>query len=147
MLTVDHWLVVAVTAVTVALCVVLHFEGLRLISDKLPTPHHHRRRRMVYIILSVLAIHVIEIWIFGLTYYGLLQFDARFGELAGLDALSLFDCVYYSAVVFSTLGFGDIVPKGHLRFVTGTEAVAGLTFITWSASYTFLTMSRGWTER
>jgi len=31
-----------------------------------------------------------------------------------------------------------------LRFMTGTEAIAGLTFITWSASYTFMEMLKIW---
>ena len=31
-----------------------------------------------------------------------------------------------------------------LRFITGTEAIAGLTFITWSASYTFMEMLKIW---
>jgi len=144
-LTVDHLLMVLATAAVLILCVVLHFEGLRLLSDRLPTPHHHRRRRIVYVIMSVLCLHMIEIWFFGLAYYGLLQSD-RFGTLEGMDVITVLDCVYYSAVVFSTLGFGDMVPKGHIRFLTGTEGVAGLTFITWSASYTYLAMTRTWTE-
>jgi len=30
------------------------------------------------------------------------------------------------------------------RFMTSTEAIAGLTFITWSASYTFIEMLKIW---
>lgn len=40
------------------------------------------------------------------------------------------------------LVFGDIVPTGPMRFVTGTEAICGLALITWSASFTFLVMQR-----
>jgi hypothetical protein len=49
--------------------------------------------------------------------------------------------------VFTTLGFGDILPEGPIRFMTGVEAVSGLTFITWSASFTFLEMLKTWNHR
>lgn len=145
MLTVYHWLTVAATATAVVVCVLLHYEALRFISDWLPTPPHQRRRRVVYLILCLLVVHVVEIWIFGLTYFGLLQIDG-FGSLDGIPEVTILECVYYSAVVFSTLGFGDVIPTGAVRFVTGMESIAGLTFITWSASYTYLTMTRTWAE-
>ena len=145
LLTDEHWITVGVTVAAVMSCVFLHFEVLRLASDMLPTPKHHRRRRIAYLILCILTLHVVEIWIFGFVYYGLLQYD-HFGTLVGMDPVTLFDCVYYSAVVFSTLGFGDIVPDGLIRFVTGMESIAGLTLITWSASYTYVSMNRSWVE-
>ena len=64
--------------------------------------------------------------------------------MVGVTQMGILDCVYYSASVFTTLGFGDIVPLGPIRFMTGTEALSGLTFITWSASFTFLEMLKTW---
>jgi hypothetical protein len=58
--------------------------------------------------------------------------------------MNLLDQVYYSAVVYTTLGFGDVVPGGAIRFLTGVESVTGLVLITWSASFTFLEMQRYW---
>lgn len=145
MLTMYHWITVGVTAAAVVVCVALHYEALRLISDWLPAQKHHRRRRIVLLILFLLIVHCVEIWVFGLVNYALLQFDG-FGSLAGVGDITIYNCVYYSAIVFSTLGFGDIVPAGPIRFVAGMEGIAGLTFITWSASYTYLTMSRTWPE-
>lgn len=140
------WIVVCVTVVAVVLCVALHYEALRLIADFLPKPKHHERRRIVFLILCLLVVHSVEIWIFGTAYYTLLQIGG-IGELIGMDPVNIFNCVYYSAVVFSTLGFGDIVPIGAIRFLTGMEAIAGLTFITWSASYTFVDMSETWDHK
>jgi len=145
-LPVNYWITVTVTAVVVVACVILHYESLRALSDRLPMPKHHHRRRIIILILCLLALHITEIWIFGASYYLLLQ-AGDFGHLSGLSETVLFDCVYYSASVFTTLGFGDIVPTGTLRFMTGTEALAGLTFITWSASYTFLEMLKTWNHR
>ncbi|MDZ7642842.1 MAG: potassium channel family protein [Woeseiaceae bacterium] len=139
---VDYWVTAGVTAMAVVICVSLHYEALRLIS-RMPLPAHNHRARIVLLILGLLAAHIVEIWVFGAGYYVLLSFGDH-GTLTGNGAMSLLDCVYYSATVFTTLGFGDIVPSGALRFMTGTEAIAGLTIITWSASYTFLVMNRTW---
>ena len=143
MLPTAYWIAIGVTIVAVVICVILHYEALRLISDLLPAPKHHHRRRIVFLILCLLLVHSIEIWVFGLANFGLLQFEDM-GRLVGMDDLSLFNCIYYSAIVFSTLGFGDIVPDGPIRFLTGMEAIAGLTFITWSASFTLLDMTKTW---
>ena len=48
--------------------------------------------------------------------------------------------------VYTTLGFGDLVPLGPIRHMTGSESVAGLVLITWSASFTFLEMQRFWKD-
>jgi len=46
--------------------------------------------------------------------------------------------------VFTTLGFGDVIPYGAIRFMTGMEALTGLVLITWSASFAFIEMQRHW---
>ena len=138
-----HWIVAALTAVIVIVCVLLHYEGLRLLSDNLPEPRIYHRRRVISIILCLMLIHIVEIWIFGGAYFFLLK-AGDFGELYAAAAVTPFDCIYYSATVFTTLGFGDIVPIGPIRTMTGTEAVLGLTLITWSASFTFLEMLKTW---
>jgi hypothetical protein len=143
MLTLSHWIAVGVTAVAVVACVTLHYECLRFMTVWLPKPKHRHRRRIVVLILGLLLLHIAEIWIFGMAYFGLLSYGG-FGELVGIGEISIWNCVYYSATIFTTVGFGDIVPQGTIRFMTGTEAISGLTFITWSASYTYMEMSKIW---
>lgn len=138
-----YWVIPICTAIAVIGSVILHYEGLRVLSDRLPMPKHHHRRRIVILILCLMFLHIIEIWIFGVTYF-VLQFVPGYGSLGEAAMLGFFDCIYYSAVVFTTLGFGDIVPIGPIRFMTGVEAVSGLTLITWSASYTLMEMLRTW---
>jgi hypothetical protein len=48
---------------------------------------------------------------------------------------------------YTTLGFGDIVPVGPVRFLTSVEALTGFVLITWSASFTYLEMNRFWKPR
>ena len=134
-----------VTAIAVVAVVMLHYEGLRMLSAALPklkTLHH---RRVVIMIFWLLALHVIEVWVFGGAYYFLLRFEG-FGELMGAPSASLVDCVYYSATVYTTVGFGDVYPVGAIRTMTGTEGIVGLTMITWSASYTFVEMLKTWDD-
>ena len=71
--------------------------------------------------------------------------DVGYGLVVGLaDTSLLVDYVYLSATVYSTLGFGDLLPTGPLRFMVGVESVTGLLLITWSASFTYLEMIQYW---
>ena len=143
MLPASYWITGLVTAIIVIACVSLHYEGLRLLSARLPTPKHYHRRRIIFLILSLLFMHIIEIWLFGGAYFVLLQ-SGDFGILEGATDATLFDCIYYSASVYTTVGFGDIYPVGAIRAMTGTEGITGLMMITWSASFTLLDMLKTW---
>lgn len=147
----QHWdanvLVVAVTALSVGIAVLVHYEGLSLLSRGLSRRHEsHRRRKVLYGIFGVLALHVTEIWIFGTAIWGLLHLEHT-GSIAGAHPLGLFDAVYMSAVTFTTVGFGDLAPVGPIRFLAGTLALTGFVLITWSASFTYLEMTRDWRDR
>ena len=69
------------------------------------------------------------------------------GGINGLDTITLFDTIYLSATTYSTLGYGDLTPTGHIRFLYGTESLTGLVLITWSASLTFIELQRQWQGR
>jgi len=47
------------------------------------------------------------------------------------------DYGYFSAVVYTTLGFGDLVPAPGIQILAGSEALVGLCLIAWSAAITF----------
>lgn len=139
-----HWIVILATIVVISLIVGLHYEVLRHCIRLLPTVAHRRRQRVVVLILVILATHAAEVWIFGIAYYVLAHWDSL-GTLAGTAPVTdILDYVYYSAMVYTTVGFGDIYPEGAIRFMSGMEAVTGLVMITWSASFTFIEMQRDW---
>jgi hypothetical protein len=50
-------------------------------------------------------------------------------------------------MTFTTVGAGAVHLSGPIRFLNGTEALTGLVLITWSASFTFLEMTRFWRDR
>lgn len=144
----QHWdanlWVFCATLVSVAACVLLHYEGLSLLSQVLLRPHdNQRRRKVLYGICGVLALHIVQIWLFGLTFWGLTQLPDT-GSVAGAHPLHFLDAVYLAAMSFTTVGFGDVAPVGPIRFLAGTVALTGLVLITWSASFTFLEMERFW---
>jgi len=137
-------LVVAATLMAVGLVVLVHYEGLTLLSSSLAKRHEqHVRRKVLYGVYWVLALHILEIWIFGISVWLLLKYPET-GSVAGAHPLNLFDCVYLSAVTYTTVGFGDVAPVGAIRFMAGTLALTGFVMLTWSASFTYLEMARFW---
>ena len=137
---------VVVGALTLAIvvgCVLLHYEALSKLTGILKRIHIRPRPRILVMILSILVIHIVEIWIFGFGYWGLIR-DPSHGELLAPHSIGLLDCVYYSAVCFTTLGLGDLTPMGNIRFLTGMEGLTGFVLIGWSVSFTYLEMDRFW---
>jgi hypothetical protein len=134
--------VAAATMAAVALCVLVHYEGLIFTCARLARHGGHHRVKVLYGIAAVLLLHISEIWVFGVTYWLLLMWPET-GEVAG-QVTGLLDAVYLSAMTFSTVGYGDIAPVGPIRFLAGTEGITGLVLITWSASFTYLEMNRYW---
>lgn len=145
-----HWgvnaLVVFATALTVALAVLMHYEGLRWISARLNRLTRVRRRKVLFGVYAVVLLHVAEIWLFGISLWALLQLPQA-GGLTGTASAGLFEVVYLSANTFTTVGFGDVVPVGAVRFLCGTEALTGFILITWSASFLYLEMREFWKLR
>ena len=130
----------------VATVVIIHYELLYRASVYIPLMKIKHRFRIVFGVFSALIAHAIEIWIFAITYYFMNKSD-DWGELSGNFDGSLFDCVYFSFTTFTTLGFGDIEPTGHLRYLTGIEALTGLVLITWTASFLYFEMQRYWDSK
>jgi len=139
----SYAVVASVTGVIVVICVLLHYEALSLLTGLLKRIRIRPRPRILVMILTILAIHVMEIWIFGFGYWGLTQ-NATHGRLVAAHPIGLLDCVYYSAVCYTTLGLGDMMPVGNIRFLTGMESLTGFVLIGWSVSFTYLEMDRFW---
>lgn len=135
--------------VTVFVCVIavfVHYEcllRLTMLMNRLKMLH---RIRILIAVIGVLVAHVIEVWIFALSYH-FLAASGQFGKLAGNFSGGLLDYSYYSFSTYTSLGFGDITPEGPLRFLTGMEALTGLVLIAWTASFMFLEMQRFWSNR
>ena len=126
---------------------VIHYEVLYYLAKQLPRLHHVVPRFRVLIgVCAIFMTHVVEIWIFALGYYATLQIDGM-GHLVGeiTSHGPLLDTVYLSFVTFTTVGYGDLVAGGYMRYLTGVEALTGLILVTWSASFLFVEMQKFWT--
>lgn len=127
----------------VAAAVLIHFEALNQLTILIPKLDIKHRLRVLVGVFGALLAHIIEIWIFAFGYY-LMVHQGGFGSLEGHFDRSLMDCVYFSLVNYTSLGFGDIVPRGDIRFLAGIEALTGLVLITWTASFMFIEMQKLW---
>lgn len=132
-----------VNALLASICVLLHFEVLNLLSVLAPSPGLSRRLSILVGVFGALCAHLIEVWVFGLGYFALIE-SGVMGKLEGNTTDSFMDCIYFSLTSYTSLGFGDIAPTGWIRFLAGMEALTGLVLIAWTASFMFLEMQKHW---
>ena len=132
-----------INSAIISLAVLIHYEFLYRISTVIPKMKIKHRFRIVFGVFGAIVAHSIEIWIFSLAYYLLPNIEGM-GYLEGNFNGTLMDCVYFSYTTFTTLGFGDIEPHGHIRHLVGLESLTGLLLITWTASFLYFEMQRYW---
>ena len=138
-------MIIAITAsvILVIATTMILYETLRLTSNHLadlPLPPHGR---IIAVVLAAFVGHTLAVWTYALVYW-VLTVRWQVGGFAGLPVESFQDCLYFSVVTYTTLGFGDQVPVSHARLIAGVEALNGLLLISWSASFTYLAMQRYW---
>ncbi len=129
-------LVVATSAV--------HYEVLRGASSLAPRLAIPARRRTLLTIAAAFFAHSIQIGLYATAYWACSSFGL--GRLVGAVEGHFYDYFYFSAATFTTLGLGDVVVEGPLRLLTGIESLNGLVLITWSASFTYLSMEKFWLD-
>lgn len=98
------------------------WSGVRSISCRLP--EGPLREGLLATLAPVLVLLMLVAWVtqqivgFGLIWWGI-------GGVSGVDGL--LDSIYYSGVVFFTVGFGEVVPAGTIpRFGALAEAFTGV---------------------
>ena len=135
---------------TLALCLtlvvattVVHFEMLKLLSERLAASTMAPRRKLVAVVLGTFVAHATEIALYAAAIWACIAL-AGVGGLSGSGASLFTSSLYFSAETYTSLGFGDLVPTGPLRLVAGVETLNGLLLIGWSASFTYLAMERFW---
>ncbi|ACV27172.1 potassium channel family protein [Kangiella koreensis] len=139
--------ILVVTVLLIMLTVGVHYQALYSISIFLERIKTAGRYKVMLGVLLALIAHFIEIWIFGITYYLIGNYHESPDQLVHVDGqliTDFFSCIYFSFASYSSLGFGDIVPEGPIRFMAGIEAVIGLVFIAWTASLLYIEMQKHW---
>jgi hypothetical protein len=139
---IQHLLASVLALTVVFVTVTMHYEALRLLGRTLGA-HVHKRIGVLLVMIGLLIAHALEIWVFAFGY----MFANRLpdmGHVGGIEQPDAFDYMYLSSMVYTTVGFGDLVPVGAIRMIAAAEALTGLSMITWSASFTFLAMQKFW---
>jgi hypothetical protein len=135
-----------VTGLVIA-SILIHYEVMRLTMThlrELPVPP---RMRVLGVVVALFAAHTAEVWLYGIGYWLLLgrMTPGGFGgEQMPAGFAGFEECLYFSAVTYTSLGFGDLYPVGHFRLIAGVEALNGLLLIGWSASFAYIAMERFW---
>lgn len=138
-------LVAMIACVVLVLATILiHYEVLRLASNYVQDLPIAPRFRIVPVVVAAFVGHTLEVWLYGFAYWALSDHPELLGRIRGGEHLGLEDYIYFSAVSYTSLGFGDLVPVGHLRLLSGVEGLNGLILIGWSSSFTYLAMVRYW---
>jgi hypothetical protein len=122
-----------------ALCVAIHACGvvwalrwLRQPTYPADAAQHFWRWTWLFIRIAgwIIALHLIEITVWALAY-------------SWLDAMAdLSSAMYFSAVTYTTTGYGDLVLPEEWRIVGGVEALTGILMCGWSTGFFFAVVSR-----
>jgi len=134
-------------AVLVYLTVLLHYEALRLLTEKiLPRLDRSSHRwQICFIVLVLMVTHVVEIEVYALGMY-IASEVLMLGGLSGED-ISVTTYSYFSFSCYTSLGIGDIVPTEKMRLLSGIEALTGLLMIGWTASFLLVEMRERWSRQ
>lgn len=80
----------------------------------------------------LLVLHLGEVLMWAFAYY----------TIPGIQTPSTVeDCIYFSMVTFTTLGYGDIVISSSWRLFSGIQAMAGMLVFGWSSALLFAAMN------
>ncbi len=130
----------------VVLTFLFHYAALRWLSGGMAAIAMSASVRILVMVLLALAAHLAEVGIYAVAY-ALGDGILALGSFGGLAMAEPLDYYYFSIVSYTSLGLGDVFPGGHLRFITGVEALNGLLLIAWSGSFIYIAMARLWPWR
>jgi hypothetical protein len=124
----------SIGALLVALTIAMHVAVLdhiahrvRAVADRHAVPLH-MRLRLTLITAAALATflsHVGQIWVWAVLYIAVGEFD------------HIEPALYFSTVVFTTVGFGDIVASAEWRLLAGCQAASGMLLFGLSTAFLF----------
>jgi ion channel len=119
-----------------SLCVASHAVGIggavRWLRRVKPVSQRLRSWTWIFIRVAgwIILLHLLEIVLWGLLYAW---------QQAMPDAHAAF---YFSAVTYTTTGYGDLVLPDEWRLVGAVEALTGILMCGWSTGFFFVVVSR-----
>ena len=119
-----------------ALCVVIHAAGLAWAIRRVRAfttgslPFWRTMRLFVALAVWIVLLHLVEITAWGVLY-------TWNGALPDFTT-----AVYFSAVTYTTTGYGDVVRPPEWRLDGGVEALTGILMCGWSTGFFFAAVNR-----
>jgi Ion channel len=119
-----------------AVCVVIHAVGvtsaLRWLRYPVSGTHQFWRGTWLFIGLAgwIILLHLIEITTWAVFY-------VRSDAMADLQS-----ALYFSAVTYTTTGYGDVVLPHQWRLIGAIEALTGILMCGWSTGFFFAVVTR-----
>lgn len=119
-----------------AVCVVIHAAGVTVAFRLIPRRIEHLERfwRATWLFVRVAAwivlLHLLEITVWA----GFYEWRSAIHDLPS--------ALYFSAVTYTTTGYGDVVLPQEWRLVGGVEALTGILLCGWSTGFFFAVVSR-----
>lgn len=123
------------------LAVGVHYEALVFASAFVNRVAGPARIGVALGVAIALVGHMAEVLLYAGAW--LVLIDAGLVQLSVPSPTPL-ELVYFSGSVYTSLGFGDIVPVRGGQILAVSEAVTGLVLIAWTASFTFYEMRTHW---
>tara|TARA_Y100000389_G_scaffold44587_1_gene39301 strand:- start:6219 stop:6692 length:474 start_codon:yes stop_codon:yes gene_type:complete len=124
-----------VNTLIVVIAVLIQFEVLYF-TKKYISKLISKNVRVICFMFVFLFIHVTIIWFFAICFELYIIYNHSSHLLGNLQH-NFFDLVYLSLTAYTSLGFGDIYPKGDIRFLVVIEPLLGALLIAWNASFLF----------
>ena len=120
-----------------ALCVIVHAMGMTTLlrwENRWVAQANGRYWFSIWLLIRtagwIILLHLIEITVWAFFY-------------AWRDAFpDLVSALYFSAVTYTTTGYGDLVLPQEWRLVGGVEALTGILMCGWSAAVFFMVVNR-----
>ena len=134
---------ILISIILVLLTLCLHQAGFVWLARIIPIGARSTHPGLYLLMLGIFAVHVAEIFLYALGFYVAINVF-ELGSLEGARASGVLGYFYASAVFYTSLGFGDVLPNGYLRFIVSIEALNGLLLIAWSAAFIFAVMGKSW---
>lgn len=124
-----------VACALMALCVIVHAAGVtwalrRLRARGLPGGFWFSTGLFVLVAVWIVLLHLAEISLWAIAYVGV-------GAMPDLQT-----ALYFSAVTYTTTGYGDLVLPQEWRLHGGVEALTGILMCGWSTGFFFAVVSR-----
>ena len=121
----------------------IFYEILGLILRVIAKYNLRNRALMFVLVVGIFSAHSIAVWIYGTVYWVMVHtFGAE--PLSGIAHDNFFGYIYFSAATYSSLGIGDVFPRGIMQFITGVQVLNGLMLIGWSVMFSYFAVQKLW---